>query len=86
MVKAISFLYILLCEGGQIVQGHFIKQDVAKSSSVHLVTYDNWIKRFFVSWYRSVATNLAEVVLFEVRLSGIWQKKYFSSPFLMLII
>ena len=41
--------FILLCQGGQVVQGHFIKQDVAKSSSVHVVTYDNWIKQFILN-------------------------------------
>ena len=70
---------MLLCQGAQVVQGPFIKQDVAKSSSVHLVTYDNWIKAvYFISWYTSVATNLTEIVLFEVGLFDIWWTKYFS--------
>ena len=70
--------FILLCHGAQVVQEPFIKQDVAKSSSIHLVMYDNWIKTvYFISWYTSVATNLTEIVLFELGLFGIWWKKYF---------
>ena len=51
----------------------FIKQDVDKSSSVRLVTDDNWIKTVcFISWYTSVATNFTEAIILEVGLSGIW--------------
>ena len=60
-------------KGDQVVEGPFIKQDVAKSSSVHLVRYDNRTKTiYFLLRYTSVVINRTEVIILEVGLSGIW--------------
>ena len=49
------------------------------NSSFHLVTYNNCtLKVCILSRYTSVATNLTKVVLLEVALSSVWEKKCFS--------
>ena len=67
---------MLFCQGWQVVQELFVKRDVA-NSSFHLITYCT-ITEHFLSRYASVATKQTKIVLFELGLSGIWQKKCFS--------
>ena len=51
----------------------------AAISSFYLFVYNNsTIKVCILSRYTWVATNLNIKVLFEVGLSDVWQKKYFS--------
>ena len=56
----------------------------AANSSFHLVTYNDCTFKVCILFrYTLVATNLTKAVLFEVGLSSVWGKKYFS--FLKLI-
>ena len=62
---------IILSEVDQVVQEHFVKQNVP-NSSFHLVVYKNYtIKIYILSRSILVATTLTKVILFEVGLPGI---------------
>ena len=62
---------ILFSEVDQVLQEHFVKQNIPKSSS-DLVPDTYWAIKFYIlSRYTLVATTLTKVVLFEGGLRGI---------------
>ena len=71
--------FIPFCHVTKVLQGLFIKTNVT-NSNFHLVTYDNRIKTLYISSRCTslVATNLTKKAFFEVVLSDIWYKKFFS--------